>query len=258
MRNSHVLSKGVWGQGAIVGSRRGRSLRESAIAREWCNGGADRAQFRREVGCDRHFAPDAKGRLWDLRTDAEPKLAAEVPFGATVMESSFSRDHRWVAFGAWDASVKVPELRNAGSPKPEQFSGHAGRILSVAFIPDSRFLVISGEDRTVRVWDPEEPRQAPVTLRVHKGRCGWSAFRLTAVYWSPAAPTRRSRCGTSGCPISSPSRAALPADSSLTRRSPTLSETCKQAGPASTSRKRSAMSVVDRRLPKGFGTAGRR
>jgi len=118
-----------------VGSRCGRSLHEFAIPRKWCNGGADRAQFRR----------------------------------ATVMESSFSRDHRWVAFGAWDASVKVLDLHNAGSSKPEQFSGHAGRTFSVAFSPDSRFLVTSVEDRTVRVWDPEDPRQAPVTLRVHEG-----------------------------------------------------------------------------------------
>jgi WD40 repeat protein len=63
------------------------------------------------------------------------------------MESSFSRDHRWVAFGAWDASVKVLDRRNAGSSKPEQFSGHSGRILSLAFSPDSSFLVGSGEDR---------------------------------------------------------------------------------------------------------------
>ena len=31
-----------------------------------------------------NFAPDAKGRLWDLGTGAEPKLAAEAAFGPTV------------------------------------------------------------------------------------------------------------------------------------------------------------------------------
>jgi len=218
-------------------------LRESAIAREWCNGGADRAQFRREVGCDRHFAPDAKGRLWDLRTDAEPKLAAEVPFGATVMESSFSRDHRWVAFGAWDASVKVPELRNAGSPKPEQFSGHAGRILSVAFIPDSRFLVISGEDRTVRVWDPEDPRQAPVTLRGHEGPVWLVGFSPDRRLLVTRSADETMMLWHVGLPDLVAIACAPQADGSLTRRSRTLSETSKQGGRASTSRKRSAMSA---------------
>jgi hypothetical protein len=48
-----------------------------------------------------NFVPDARDRLWDLRTVAEPKLATEVPFGAAVIESSLNRDHRWVAFGSW-------------------------------------------------------------------------------------------------------------------------------------------------------------
>jgi WD40 repeat protein len=64
-----------------------------------------------------------------------------------VIGSSFSRDHRWVAFGGCDASLKVLDLCNAGSSKPEQFSGHSGRILSLAFSPDSRFLIASGEHR---------------------------------------------------------------------------------------------------------------
>ncbi len=110
-----------------------------------------------------------KGRLYELRPGAGPKLAFEVPFGALVMESSFSRDHRWLAFGAWDALVKVVDLGTPGSFATAELSGHTGRVLSVAFSPDSRFLVTTGEDRTARVWDPEDPRGAPVVLRGHEG-----------------------------------------------------------------------------------------
>jgi WD40 repeat protein len=111
----------------------------------------------------------ATGRLWDWGAGAVPTLKAEVPFSGRVVQATMSGDQRWVAFGAWDNSVKVLDLRTPGSSKATEFLGHTGRLLSVAFTPDSRFLVTAGEDRTARVWDPEDPREAPVVLRGHEG-----------------------------------------------------------------------------------------
>jgi WD40 repeat protein len=110
-----------------------------------------------------------EGRLWDLRSDVAPKLAAEVHFDDRVWGSSISSDDRWVAFGSGDKSVKILDLRTPGGPKTLELRGHAGRVLSVAFSPDNSLLVTSGEDRTARVWDPENPREAPVVLRGHDG-----------------------------------------------------------------------------------------
>jgi WD40 repeat protein len=111
----------------------------------------------------------ATGKLWDLGAGTAPTLKAEAPFNDRVVQGSISGDQRWVAFGAWDNSVKALDLRKPISSKPAEFLGHTGRLLSVAFTPDSRYLVTTGEDRTARVWDPDDPQQAPVVLRGHEG-----------------------------------------------------------------------------------------
>jgi len=104
-----------------------------------------------------------------LGAGTAPTLKAEAPFNDRVVQGSISGDQRWVAFGAWDNSVKALDLRKPISSKPAEFLGHTGRLLSVAFTPDSRYLVTTGEDRTARVWDPDDPQQAPVVLRGHEG-----------------------------------------------------------------------------------------
>ncbi len=140
VRNSHVLTKGVSGQGAIVGSRRGRSLREFAISSDvrWA--------------ATANFTPDARGRLWDLHTDAEPKLGAEMPFGATAMESSLSRGPPLGGvrrLGCFGEGPRSPRRRLVQARAV--FRGYS-RVLSVAFSPDSRLLVTRSADETIMLW----------------------------------------------------------------------------------------------------------
>ena len=114
---------------------------------------------------------DQKGKLWDLG-GSEPKVIAELEFKDRVLQAAFSPDKptRWVAFGPWDQTLKLLELTNPGTSEPIELSGNAGRIASVSFSPDGRWLVSSSEDRTIRLWDPLDPSAASVVLRGHEDR----------------------------------------------------------------------------------------
>jgi WD40 repeat protein len=100
---------------------------------------------------------------------------AEAQFHDRSTEVAFSPDGRSVAFGAWDRSVQVLDLKTIGTSKPIAFPGHDGRVFAVAFTPDSRWLVTAGEDRTIRIWDRSDAGAAPIVLR-HEGSVSFLAF----------------------------------------------------------------------------------
>ncbi|HYE79688.1 MAG TPA: AAA family ATPase, partial [bacterium] len=102
--------------------------------------------------------------LWDLETGA---LERRYPTpGYALYAVALSPDGRWVATGV-NQAVDGLTLWNRAAAKPvAHLQGHGAGVFGINFTPDSRRLVSSSYDRTVRVWSV--PGAAPVrTIEAH-------------------------------------------------------------------------------------------
>jgi hypothetical protein len=99
----------------------------------------------------------------------------EVEFDDRVFRAVFSPDGRWAAFGSWDRTAALLDLRAPDAPVV-RLRGHVGRVLAVTFSPDSTWLATAGEDRTIRLWSPLAPRAAPIVLLGHEASVPHLAF----------------------------------------------------------------------------------
>jgi WD40 repeat protein len=73
-----------------------------------------------------------------------------------VRSVAFRPDGRGMASGGDDYTWKswnVGQLRSSGQVEHVFTEGHTDTVISISFSPDSRWIVTSSNDRTLRIWE---------------------------------------------------------------------------------------------------------
>ena len=93
---------------------------------------------------------DGKVMKWDLRDPANDSVA--VLSNATINNVlAISSDAKWLACGTSTLGIQLVDL--TANNKVKKLDGHAGKIKSLAFLPDNKTLISSGVDKNVFVWN---------------------------------------------------------------------------------------------------------
>jgi WD40 repeat protein len=100
------------------------------------------------------------------------------PSAGEIRCCAFSSDGQYFAVGGDDGIARMWKVVDQGEaiPPATQFVGHEDRIQDVVFIEDTRpakdgsplpplRLLTGSRDKTARVWDPPEPRQAEMNQK---------------------------------------------------------------------------------------------
>jgi len=69
----------------------------------------------------------------------------------TVDAVAFSPDHRWLASGSYDKTIRIWDLSTGRTL--QTLTAHTDDVWSLSFSPDGRRLVSASQDGTARVWD---------------------------------------------------------------------------------------------------------
>jgi WD40 repeat protein len=107
----------------------------------------------------------------------------------TVLSVAFSPDSQYIASGGideivhvWNVSNNTPEcfkledtqecVKLGGIFNREIYGtkrGHSGRVNSVAFSPDSKYIASGSRDRTIKIWEFNKRKKVGTTIRTLRG-----------------------------------------------------------------------------------------
>jgi len=108
-------------------------------------------------------------RVWELETGKTVRmLRGQIGAGqeGKIYAMALSPDGRWLAAGGWMHPECAGQCGNirlydfASGNLVALLKGHTNVVLSLAFSPDSRFLVSGSGDKNARIWDMESKASA--------------------------------------------------------------------------------------------------
>jgi WD40 repeat protein len=115
--------------------------------------------------------------MWDVSEQRLVSLFTDLgQAGGKYLKIAFSPNGQLFAVGCYDANVQLWSSSDwlTHSREGTQIRGHQGRIWDLAFSPDSKHLVTTGEDAIVRIWDTSIMK--PVLLQEDKNDVEVAAF----------------------------------------------------------------------------------
>ncbi|KAK2804059.1 hypothetical protein FQN51_002590 [Onygenales sp. PD_10] len=106
-------------------------------------------------------------KLWDPQAMVKSPQTHTKGHSDLVRGVVFSPDHKQVAFGSVDRTVKLWDW--ATGVLLQIFEGHSGAVWTVIFSPDYKCMVSASEDETINIWD----RSTGSLLRTLRGHSHW-------------------------------------------------------------------------------------
>ncbi|MEV6482471.1 TIR domain-containing protein [Streptomyces sp. NPDC051576] len=116
------------------------------------------------TGCD-----DRKVRVWDM--DGHRLIAELGGHTDRVYAVAFAADGSWLASASWDGTAVIWR----DGEIDHRLTGHTGKIWTAAAHPRRALLATAGDDRAIRLWNPDTGEQT-AALTGHTGRVLAVAF----------------------------------------------------------------------------------